>query len=102
MFYLFQANNLPQVHLNASTIEVRIYETITIYVNCTDADGDDVTLELANDIPTATFNNGTGIFVWTPTDTTPVLIGYVYTFCLITTVANHNLNPEEFKCIKAF
>ena len=73
MFWLFSANSLPQVHLNASSLNVRINETITIYVNCTDADGDDVTLELANDIPTATFNNRT--FVWTPTDTTPVLIG---------------------------
>ena len=75
MFWLFSANSLPQVHLNASSLNVRINETITIYVNCTDADGDDVTLELANDIPTATFNNRTGIFVWTPTDTTPGLIG---------------------------
>ena len=72
---MFSANKLPQVLLNASSVNVRINETVIILVGSTDADGDDVTLEMANDIPTATFNNETGIFVWTPNDTTPVLIG---------------------------
>ena len=54
---------------------MRIKQTVTILVGSTDEDNDVVTLEMANDIPTATFNNRTGIFVWTPNDTTPVLIG---------------------------
>ena len=76
---MFSANRLPQVLLNVSSVNVRINETVAILVRSTDDDdGDVVTLEMANDIPTATFNtynNGTGIFVWTPNDTTPVLIG---------------------------
>ena len=71
---LVTVNDSPQISV-PSTFNVTVSEMSTLTVNASDPNGDNVALTLRTDLPPgATFDNYTGVFMWTPVDTTPVNI----------------------------
>ena len=71
---LLTANESPTMNVT-STFNVTVGEESSLTVIVTDPEGDKVSLTLRTDLPSgANFNNGTGIFSWTPADTNPVNI----------------------------
>ena len=79
---LFPANGSPQIKVQ-TVFNVTVGEESSLTVNVTDPDGDVVSMTLRTDLPNgATFDNVTGVFTWTPSDTTPVNITYEYIHCL--------------------
>jgi len=71
------ANGSPKIQVQ-TVFNVTVNEKSSLVVNVTDPDGDSVSLTLRTDLPSgANFDNVTGVFTWTPVDTTPVNITYV-------------------------
>ena len=71
---LFTANENPTINVT-STFNVTVGDKSTLTVIVKDPEDDKVSLTLRTDLPSgATFDNGTGIFTWTPADTNPVNI----------------------------
>ena len=76
MMFIFLENQNPNI-----TICTPMFVTVGITYNCTisavDGDGDDIYYEMTGNVTnTATFNNLTRVFSWTPSSTDPVDIGY--------------------------
>lgn len=71
---LFPANTCPHIYM-APIFNVTVGVSAILRVNVTDPDGDNVTLQLIGELPSgAQFDRHTGIFSWTPEDTTRVVI----------------------------
>ncbi|KAI0209335.1 hypothetical protein LSAT2_005978 [Lamellibrachia satsuma] len=70
------ANENPRINVTSSfNVTVGVESSLTVIA--TDPEGDKVTLTLRTDLPSgAIFDSQTGVFTWTPIDTTPVNISF--------------------------
>ena len=74
MYLYITANENPRINVTSSfNVTVGVESSLTVIA--TDPEGDKVTLTLRTDLPSgAIFDSQTGVFTWTPIDTTPVNI----------------------------
>ena len=82
---MVSANKNPTIN-GTSAIDLTVGEQVRFDLVLGDADGDEVTLEFWGNLTDYTIDSDGDVytFIWTPTDTTPVVLTYVYflTMCL--------------------
>ncbi|XP_022108947.1 uncharacterized protein LOC110989112 isoform X1 [Acanthaster planci] len=76
---LESATNYPPKFTLVETVRATVEEKLTLQLDATDPDGDDVAFQLMESIQGATIGEEDGLFIWIPVDTSKVRVGFLAT-----------------------